>query len=287
MDIILNYQLDKKKYHAFAKRPQSFMQTLDLADRLGISRSSALSANADMLDAVRGCQNASKFMRYASNHIRNSKSQLLQDIFASYCISDQNPSFLEFGATDGVSLSNSYFLEKVLGWSGVLAEPSPQWHTALKHNRPSSRILFDCIWSETGKQLDFFVSDAGVLSTISGYKDSDKESMPGNTSIRNAKGYLTKVNTLSLTDVLYEFFPSSGPSYMSIDTEGSEFDILRSCDFKSHRPKVLTVEHNFTKLNASLDDLLCSHNYNRVFSQFTDFDAWYVSNEIYENVFVN
>ena len=40
--------------------------------------------------------------------------------------------FLEFGATDGLELSNSYMLENFLGWKGVLSEPSPQWHNLLK-----------------------------------------------------------------------------------------------------------------------------------------------------------
>jgi len=61
------------------------------------------------------------------------KSQLLQDAFASFIVSDLfDKTFLEFGATDGLSLSNSYMLENELGWKGILAEPSPQWHKKLK-----------------------------------------------------------------------------------------------------------------------------------------------------------
>ena len=40
-------------------------------------------------------------------------------------------------------------------WTGVLAEPSPQWHEALKKNRKHSKIITNCIWKESEKTLDF------------------------------------------------------------------------------------------------------------------------------------
>ena len=66
----------------------------------------------------------------------NIKSQLYQDVFASFVVGNKfDKTFFEFGATDGVNLSNSYTLETLLGWKGALSEPSPQWHNELKKNR--------------------------------------------------------------------------------------------------------------------------------------------------------
>ena len=209
-----------------------------------------------------------------------STSQLFQDLFVSFIHNDKsNGTFLEFGATNGVELSNSFMLEKKLGWTGVLAEPSPQWHAKLFENRPNATILTDCIYTETGKKLDFFVSDVGVLSTIEEFRNSDITSMPDNTKVRNASGYKCEVVTISLNDVISKYFNGSKIDYMSVDTEGSELAILQHFDFSKYAPKVVTVEHNFTDAEKELDKLFIKHNYRRFFKEFTQFDAWYVLQE--------
>ena len=106
--------------------------------------------------------------------IENFKSQLYQDICAAFIVGDKfEKTFLEFGATDGLNLSNSYLLENSLDWKGVLSEPSPQWHDSLKMNRKNSTIITDCIWKETGKKLDFFMSDIGEYSTINDFIENE------------------------------------------------------------------------------------------------------------------
>ena len=209
-----------------------------------------------------------------------SKSQLFQDLFVLFILNEKrNGTFLEFGATDGIELSNSFMLEKYFGWTGVLAEPSPQWHSSLYKNRPNTTILTECIYNETGKQLDFFVSDRGVLSTLQEFKDSDAKSMPGNTQARNAAGYTCVVNTISLNDVILKYFNGVQIDYMSVDTEGSELLILENFNFEKYAPKIVTVEHNFSDQQNELDDLLIKNNYRRYFKDFTQFDAWYVRQE--------
>jgi len=224
-----------------------------------------------------------KFLEIFINHFKeckNIKSQLYQDIFASSIISNNfDKTFLEFGATDGLKLSNSHMLENFLGWKGVLSEPSPQWHNLLKKNRANTKIITKCIWSETGKNLDFFMSDDGNLSTLNDFVDSDKNSMPGNTKARKKAGKVIAVETISLNDVIKQYFDNISPSYISIDTEGSEFKILETFNFKIYRPKVFTIEHNFTELQNKIDELMSSNGYERVFRELTSFDAWYVSSE--------
>lgn len=55
--------------------------------------------------------------------LKNSQAQLYQDLFAlSIFGKDFAGYFVEFGATDGKSLSNTFLLEKDYGWRGLLAE---------------------------------------------------------------------------------------------------------------------------------------------------------------------
>ena len=219
----------------------------------------------------------SSFVKSISGKGKTIKSQLFQDAFAAFIVGDLfDKTFLEFGATDGISLSNSYMLEKNLGWTGVLAEPSPQWHAKLKNNRPNTKILTDCIWKSSGEKLDFFVSDVGILSTLVDFKHNDLSSMPNNTEARIKDVTVVEVESISLNDDMEKNFNGDAPSYVSIDTEGSEYEILNSLDFEKYRPVVFTIEHNFTNIENKIDELMISKGYVRVFRKITSFDAWYV-----------
>ena len=219
----------------------------------------------------------SSFVKSVSGKGKIIKSQLFQDAFAAFIVGDLfDRTFLEFGATDGINLSNSYMLENNFGWTGILAEPSPQWHEKLKNNRPNTRIITDCIWKCSGEKLDFFVSDIGEFSTLVDYKLSDLSSMPGNTKKRIKDGKVVEVESISLNDVMEKNFNGDAPSYLSIDTEGSEYEILDSLDFEKYRPVVFTIEHNHSVLENKIDKLMTSKGYVRVFRKITSFDAWYV-----------
>ena len=219
------------------------------------------------------------FYEYLFSNYKKSKSQLFQDLFVLYKLKEKkNGLFLEFGATDGINLSNSFLLEKNYKWSGLLAEPSIKWHSDLKKNRPNTTIIQECIYSETGKYLNFFNSDTAELSTLDEFRRSDVSSMPGNSIIRNKSGFNNKVLSISLNDVFVKYFNSSPIDYMSVDTEGSELLILENFDFKKFSPKIVTVEHNFSEHQKKLDNLFFANNYTRIFKDYTQFDAWYVLN---------
>ncbi len=211
----------------------------------------------------------------------NIQSQLFQDVCASFIIGDKfEKTFLEFGATDGFELSNTHMLENKLSWKGALSEPSPQWHKSLKENRKNSKIITKCIWKNSGEKLDFFMSEIGTYSTLNDFVDNDIKSMPANNKLRKKNGKLITIETISLNDVMKEYFNNICPSYISIDTEGSEYEILKSFNLEIYRPKLFTIEHNFTKNESKIDDFLISKNYVRIFRKLTAFDAWYIPSEI-------
>ena len=64
--------------------------------------------------------------------------------------------------------------------------------------------------------------------------------------------------------------------YLSIDTEGSEFEILNSFNFNEYDIKVITCEHNYTSMREKIYSLLSKNGYERKYSEFSMFDDWYV-----------
>ena len=220
------------------------------------------------------------FIKYIKNFNNDYNSQLYQDLFASFIVENNfDKTFLEFGATNGIDLSNTYTLENNFSWTGALAEPDINWIESLKKNRTKSKIITKCIWSKSEEKMNFFSSKAGVLSTLDDFKKSDIKSMPGNTAQRIKEGVNIEVETISLNQVIEDEFNNKSPSYISIDTEGSEFEILKSFNFSKYHPVVFTIEHNFTDLQQRIDQLMLDNNYIRIFRELTAFDAWYVSSK--------
>jgi hypothetical protein len=84
------------------------------------------------------------------------------------------------------------------------------------------------------------------------------------------------VRTISLNDLLQKHNAPAEIDYLSIDTEGSEFEILNAFDFSKHRVKVITCEHNYTEMREKIFKLLTENGYSRIYVEFSGFDDWYV-----------
>lgn len=203
-----------------------------------------------------------------------SKSQIGQDLFVlSQLRYKRGGYFVEFGATNGIDLSNSYLLEKRFGWTGILAEPAVCWHRALRENR-RCHIETRCVWRDSGTTLAFVESDAPELSTIEGYADND-----GHRHARqHGRGY--SVPTISLLDLLDRYDAPQIVDYLSIDTEGSEYEVLRTFDFNAYRFNVITCEHNFGPTRDAIYKLLTANGYIRRCIGLSRWDDWYVHSDI-------
>jgi hypothetical protein len=77
-------------------------------------------------------------------------------------------------------------------------------------------------------------------------------------------------------DLLTKYDAPQVIDYLSIDTEGSELDILSNFDFDYYKFKVITVEHNFTEQREKINQLLTSKGYKQVLREISAFDDWYV-----------
>jgi FkbM family methyltransferase len=209
------------------------------------------------------------------NQLINSSqsSEIHQDLFVLALTNyKQNGFFVEFGAADGKNGSNTYLLEKNFNWTGILAEPSKNWHSKLKINRLNAKIDTDCVWSQSNQILEFSESvDQPYLSTISEFEKHDFHS----NSRKHSKSY--NVKTISLYDLLKKHNAPSYIDYLSIDTEGSEFEILEKFDFNTYKFGIITCEHNFTENRIRIYNLLIKNGYKRVYEKLSKYDDWYVS----------
>jgi FkbM family methyltransferase len=85
------------------------------------------------------------------------------------------------------------------------------------------------------------------------------------------------VQTISLNDLLKKYSAPSCIDYLSIDTEGSEYDILSNLDFDRYNFRVITCEHNHSPNRELIHELLTSKGYKRKFENISLFDDWYVN----------
>jgi len=67
--------------------------------------------------------------------------------------------------------------------------------------------------------------------------------------------------------------------FLSIDTEGSEYEILRNFEFNKYQFRVITCEHNYGPGREEIFALLTGHGYVRKFEELSTFDDWYVKTE--------
>jgi len=175
--------------------------------------------------------------------------------------------FVEFGATDGVLLSNSWLLEKHFGWSGICAEPNPKFFERLQHNR-SCRLSSACVFRSSGEQMKFVLVDA-----FGGLEDLGQDDQ--HVDKRNdyaAVGDMITVTTVSLMDLLKQQGAPQLIDYLSIDTEGSELAILEGIDWNRYQFRCISVEHNFTAQRLGIQKLLEAQGYERREAQWDD---WY------------
>lgn len=226
---------------------------------------------ARLRDATYDVEDIWQFVAFAMPLVRKSKAQLFQDLWALWVSNERRGGyFVEFGAANGVFLSNTYMLEKEMGWRGVVSEPNPMFLDSIKANR-DCEISTKCVFSSSGQSLKFLATPKGEFSRLADVNPGD-----GHEPTRRATFTELMIESISLNDLLVEHRAPQCIDYLSIDTEGSEFQILEQFDFDRWDVRAITVEHNFMPMREALYDLLTSKGYRRWWPELSRFDDWYV-----------
>lgn len=228
------------------------------------------------LSSLRSSENHARYFKFVSQNYRNfdlnqflqlvphSTSERGQDLLAVVSSGMKKDGFfVEFGAADGIENSNTYLLEKNLGWQGILSEPAKMWHRALAESR-QAHISHEAVWTRSGVEL-LFHEDGGI-SALDGFQKLKHEKR---SNVRYS------VETVSLQDLLKKFGAPRNIDFLSIDTEGSELEILRAFDWGSYSFGLICVEHNFSETREKIHLLLKEKGYRRFLEDISGVDDWY------------
>ena len=163
---------------------------------------------------------------------------------------DTSPSYyIEIGANDGVTQSNSLALEIFYGWEGLLIEPSSDTFARLERNRSKRRnylLRSACVSSAyPDSTCDLLYSNLmsvvpGLDSDVSdayAHAESGAEFLAFDDPIR-----IESVPAITMTRVLEMAGAPSRIGLLSLDVEGAELEVLKGIDFEKYQFDWMLIE---------------------------------------------
>ena len=181
--------------------------------------------------------------------------------------------YVEAGAFDGLTHSNTLTLERNFGWSGLLIEGNPEFAEQAKRNRPgnvfSSKALTPLHLGSRGTMLQGGQwTGLQELMTRTFLDQHQTRANPG-----------IEVQTATLHEILEEANAPEIIDYLSLDIEGGELPVLMDYFLRTPRKDLrrfgcITVEYqNDSCLLQSFNILLDSFGYK--FAKLSGWDAFY------------
>jgi FkbM family methyltransferase len=169
-------------------------------------------------------------------------SQFEQDkfIYNKYFVNKSKGYFVDIGAHDGITFSNSKFFEE-LGWDGVCIEPNPKVFDMLLSNR-KCKCIKKAITNNKGISQFFQITDGpDMLSGLVG-------EFTDNAIARIHHELESFSESFDYIDVECDLFENiiqnNKIDFLSLDTEGNELKILQTIDFNKFDIDVITIENN-------------------------------------------
>ena len=181
----------------------------------------------------------------------------------------KNGKFLEIGAYDGVTFSNSYFLETDFDFLGILIEPQIDKFNELKINRSENKLFNYAVTNSEEEMVEFIGNnlEAGTTRNISTDIEKYNEWKPFYVQNKKMSDIITN-SKFEYLDVMF------------IDTEGSELEIIESIDFKFPIKLIVIEKHTeLVERDNSLKNILYLNNFKLLYSIRGNY--WFI-NETYQ-----
>ena len=143
-----------------------------------------------------------------------------------------NGFYIECGANDGVSQSNTWYFEKELNWKGLLIEPVNHVFNELKKNRNDNNYFINKALCPLKFKKKFVYLKLDLKDTLS--TRSTKDNIKSRVNI--------KVKTENLNSILNKTKAPKIIDFFSLDVEGDEFKVLKGINFKNYTFKYILIE---------------------------------------------
>ncbi len=173
----------------------------------------------------------------------------------------RNGLFVEAGAFDGIRQSNTYYLERHLGWRGLLVEPDPDIAKQCRYNRPRSIVEQCCLVSSSYSQQNISLRQAGLMSVVDDDKIDQDWALSHVTEGRRIQR-LTDVSTIKVPanplHVLFKKHDIKEIDFFSLDVEGYELEVLHGIDFNAVQIHNIFIECRTTN-EIAITELLAKN----------------------------
>lgn len=206
-----------------------------------------------------------------------SESLDFQDLVFCHLFADileQPGYFVEIGVGDGQTLSNTWVLEKAFGWNGLLVEANPRYSESIREKRSAS--LDSRAALDRHDTLSFV--DDGLLGGLADYRTYESQRM-------HPQGTRIEVECAPVEEIFAAHGAPDVIDFLSMDTEGSEREILRAMDFGKRRYRCMSIEHNHDpERKAAYREILEPHGYRQVLENASGIDSMFIGAEEVERV---
>lgn len=169
-------------------------------------------------------------------------SQAGQDLVVDQLMKQKRSgTFVDVGGYDGVTGSNTLFLESRRAWTGVLVEPVPA--QLAKAEAARTCPCLGLAVAPTEGEADFIEISEGYTQ-MSGLADTYDDALLGKVRENGRhKETVLRVQTKTLSSILIEAgLPN--PDFVSLDIEGGEIACLQSFPFADHDVRIWSIENN-------------------------------------------
>lgn len=174
--------------------------------------------------------------------------------------------FVDIGAHDGITINNTLFFETERYWTGINIEPIKTVYDKLEINRPNC-ININCAISNFEGMNDFLYNK-GYSEMISGLKTSyDNRHLKRLQTEQKLNGGTTdiiSVQTYKLSTILKKYNITE-ITYLSIDVEGAEYDVIKSIDFNHVHIDVIGFENNYEDTSKQIIGYLTEKGYKKIY----------------------